>query len=493
MINAGVAAPARALRLGLSWPLLIGAAAFLVLMGRPELLNDPDIQWHVRTGQWILEHGAVPRSDIFSHTSYGAPWTAHEWLSEVLFAVAFAWAGWTGVVIVAAAAFAAALAILGRFLLRYFEPVYMLLVVVMSASLLAPHLLARPHTLIAPLLLMWCIGLVRAQEEERVPFWGLAALMPLWANLHGGFVFGLAFAGPFVLEAVVRAAQRKASWTTAAAWIAFLAGATFASMLNPFGPKGLLFALEIDRMSFALSQIGEWRSPNFQQLQPLELCLLLGAAAFLYRGVRLPLVRLFILLGLLHLSLKHSRHADLLALVGPVILAQPFSAQWSSARSRKEGGSMPDRLFEALVPRAAPATTALVVLFLAILGFRAMNEDALRPAAQVTPEAALRTIQSHNIRGPVFNSYEFGGFLIHAGVPPFVDGRADPYGDAFLRQYFSAVNATPPKALPALLDKYDIEWTLLPPGSAAISLLDGLPGWRRLYADKVSVVHVRER
>jgi hypothetical protein len=245
-------------------------------------------------------------------------------------------------------------------------------------------------------------------------------------------------------------------------------------------------------MQFALSQIGEWRSPNFQRLQPLELAFLVAAAAFLYRGMRLPLLRLFILLGLVHLALKHARHADLLALLGPVVLAQPFAAQWWGEDRENSSGSMSDRLFAALAPRAAPGITALVLMLLAVFGFKAIDADTLRPAAAVTPEAALRAVQKHKVRGPVLNSYEFGGFLIHSGVPTFVDGRTDLYGEKFLMAYFASVNATAPEALPALLQKHGIQWTLLQPGLAAISVLDRLPGWRRLYADRVAVVHIRE-
>jgi hypothetical protein len=46
---------------------------------------DPDLWWHLRTGQWIMETGHIPRSDPFSFTRAGSPWVSHEWLSEVTF------------------------------------------------------------------------------------------------------------------------------------------------------------------------------------------------------------------------------------------------------------------------------------------------------------------------------------------------------------------------------------------------------------------------
>ena len=78
----------------------------------------------------------------------------------------------------------------------------------------APHLLARPHVLAFPVMLIWVAGLVRAVEERRAPRPLLLLAMLAWANLHGGFTFGLLLCGAFALEAVVGArdaSERKAS------------------------------------------------------------------------------------------------------------------------------------------------------------------------------------------------------------------------------------------------------------------------------------------
>ena len=87
------------------------------------------------------------------------------------------------------------------------------------------------------------------------------------------------------------------------------------------------------------------------------------------------------------------------------------------------------------------------------------------------------------------NSYNFGGYLIYRGIPVLIDGRADMYGDPFMKQYVAATTLSEAEALPALLAKFRIQWTLLQPGTPAIALLDRLPGWRRVYADDVAVVH----
>lgn len=490
-----LSAPAPGLRVGVSWPLIVGACAFLAILARPALLLiDPDVYWHVTAGRWIIDHLAIPVSDPFSHTLRDAPWTAHEWLSEVVLAGAYAAGGWAGTVILTAAAFAAALAILARYLLRHLEPIYALLFTAMSASLLVPHLLARPHALMAPILVAWGAALVRAREGDTVPPWWLGGLMALWANIHGSFVLGLALAAILAFEAILAAVPGPARRSELDRWALFLCASTIASMLTPWGPRGLMFAFEVDQMSFALSVIGEWQSVNFQQFHPLGLWLLVGGGAILFLGLKLPPVRIFLLLGLLYLALKHARHADVLALLAPLVIAESFAGQLANSRKGGQQAARLDQWFAALVPAARPATAGIVLALLFMAGWSAARGgDSTRPAVGITPEAAMQAAKSHGVRGPVLNAYEFGGYLIFSGTPPFIDGRTDLYGDAFLKAYIEAIDLRQPDLLPQLLEKHDIDWTLLRPGTPAVALLDHLPGWRRLYADKTAVVHVRER
>ena len=107
--------PARSLR-GLL-PLWVGLAVYaLLLVAGNGLLNDPDTLWQVTLGQWILDHHAVPHQDVYSFTMRGEPWISTQWLAQVLYAKAYAWAGWTGPVALAAAAIAATYALLARHL-----------------------------------------------------------------------------------------------------------------------------------------------------------------------------------------------------------------------------------------------------------------------------------------------------------------------------------------------------------------------------------------
>jgi 4-amino-4-deoxy-L-arabinose transferase-like glycosyltransferase len=171
----------------------LGVLVFIVLVnaGGMPLLADPDSQWHVAIGKWIVTNGAVPTVDSHSHTFLGKPWIAKEWLSQVAFAAAFGVGGWAGVVVLAAAAIAAAFALLLRLLLRDLAPLPALVLALAAAAMWAPQFLARPHVLALPFTLLWVAGLVQAVEHRRAPQPVLLLAMLMWANLHGGFTLGL--------------------------------------------------------------------------------------------------------------------------------------------------------------------------------------------------------------------------------------------------------------------------------------------------------------
>src|SRR5581483_6979343 len=130
------------------------------------LLADPDTHWHITVGNWILQHGTVPRVDIYSFTFAGQPWIAKEWLSQVVLAAAYGLGGWGAVVALAAAAVGATFALLLRLLLRDITPFPAILFTVAAFTLTSMHFLARPHVLAFPFMLWWVAGLVRAVEER---------------------------------------------------------------------------------------------------------------------------------------------------------------------------------------------------------------------------------------------------------------------------------------------------------------------------------------
>ncbi|UYN95930.1 MAG: hypothetical protein KIT25_03005 [Enhydrobacter sp.] len=479
----------------LSWPLVLGLAIFVFLnnaRGLP-LLADPDSHWHIAVGQWILAHRDVPTVDVYSFTFTGQPWIAKEWLSQVALAVAYELGGWGGVTSLSAGALGVTYAVLLRLLLRDIKPLPAILFTAAAAIMTAPHFLARPHVLAFPVMLIWVAGLVRAVEERRAPGPLLLLAMLLWANLHGGFTLGLLLVGAFALDALVGArdvAERRALFV---AWLKFGIAAVLVACITPYGYESILVTMRIFSLGDALGTIAEWKSPNFQNQPMQELMLLVALYVALSRGLKVPLVRLLIVIGLVHLFLRYARNAELLAMLTPLVLAPVIVRQFPSLRFDPVAPA-DHALARRMRDLGLPAGIGAVVAGLALAGAFAVGmirHADIGPPAANAPTAALEFARQHDLTGRVFNHYGFGGFLIGAGVPTFIDGRGELFGGDFIKSYVRAVALRGEEPFDAMLDRYRIDWTLLASDQAANKLLARLPGWREAYRDDVAVIFVR--
>jgi hypothetical protein len=469
---------ARAFRGPLSLWVGAGIYVLLVVLGNG-LLNDPDTLWQITIGQWILDHRAVPETDIYSFTMQGQPWISTQWLAQVMYAKAFAIAGWSGPVVLAAVAIGTTFALLTRQLSRRLGDNTTLVFVAVGLALTVPHLLARPHVLAMPVMVLWIGGLIEAADRRAAPSFALLPLIALWANLHGGFVFGLFMIGPIALDVLVNAeaASRKA---LVARWAAFGFAALIASGVTPYGWDALLASRKILGLGSALSLIAEWRPADFGGVGILELALLTGIGLSLYRGVKLPPMRIALLLGLLHMALSQARAAEILALVAPLVLAEPLARQIGK---RDMFASSNDPI------RGPLLAGVMAVLAAATLAYASVHR--YEPNARGTPVAAVAELKKLNL-SRVFNDYDFGGYLIASGVATFIDGRTELFGEQFFVEHNDASGLREPDNLFRLLDKYRIEATLMRTQSAATKLLDHVDGWQKIYSDGIATIHLRQ-
>ena len=444
----------------------------------PRVLGDGDTWSHLATGEWILAHGGPPRVDPFSYSMAGAPWTAHEWLSDVLLTLSYRLGGWSGVALLTGLAAASAALIVSLRVARDLGGVALIVTSALGLGLLTENLLARPHVLALPLVAAWSAALVNARDAGRAPQVWLAALMIPWSNLHGGFVFGLVLIGPFALEALI-AAPREARFAAARDWAMFGAASLLAAMINPYGVEALLFPFRLVGVD-NLSRVSEWRPQDFSHFGPMAIALMALIGFTLTRPVAMPLMRAALLVGLIAMALQHARHQTLLGLIGPMLLAPPIAEAIGIAKFGEERRRLVVRV----------ALTASVALMVAIGAVR-LAYPIERVDGPSAPIAALNAVPLELRQRPVLNAYGFGGYLIWSHVRPFIDGRVEVYGDPMLDLY-SKLQAGDPAAIEETLSRYGVAWTIFAPDDRIVAVLDREPGWRRLYADRTAVVHARE-
>ena len=459
--------------------LAVGTGCYLLLLavGRG-LLNDPDTYWQIVLGDWIVAHRQVPHVDTFSATLAGTPWISSQWLAQVLFAQAYDVTGWAGVVVLTAAAIALAQGLLTRLLLERLAIAPALVLSAGGLVLASPHLLARPHALALPVMVAWIGGLIRALDERAAPPFVLLPLMTLWANLHGGFTFGIFFIAPVALEALWNAAPAERT-RVALHWAGFGLLAVIAACITPYGPQSILVTRRILGLGQALALINEWRPRDFSKVGTFELCLLVSVGFALYRGLTMPPIRILVLLGLLHMALSHNRNCEMLGLLAPLVVAAPLASQLG-----------PREIEPAERRNAAwPVALALVLALGAASIVMAKTVD-YQPNPLLTPARAVAALKAAG-KTHILNSYHFGAYLIASGVAPFIDGRTELYGETFFMRHNRAINLQDVDAFLRLLHDYHIDVTLLTPDTPAIGLLDRLKGWTRVYADEIAIVHVR--
>lgn len=473
-----------------SWPWIIGLAAMLRALASPlALLHDPDTYLHIAAGRWMLAHHALPTADPFSWSMPGAAWYPSEWLGEIALAVLYDIAGWGGVVLVTAACFGVSTGLLTWFLSRRLEPLPAVIAALAGAVLVLPHLLARSHVLALPLMVLWCGGLLAARDDERGPPWALLAVMALWANLHASFLFGIALAGFLGGEAALHPGRGATRFTEIRRWGLFVVAAFAISLLNPNGPIALTQPFRLMAMPALQSGFGEWRPVDFREFPALGVWLLGAAAlvAFGWRGRCWTRIALLLLLG--YMACAHVRHADLLGLVGPLVVASGLGARLTEwARS---AAASPLLRIAAWLARPAQFPARLLISALAVaVSIAVLLHPIDRSADAVTPQAALAAARRMNLAGPVFNSEAFGGYLIFSAVPVFIDGRVELYGDEFLAAYLAAEHGDA-AALGRLIDRFHPAWAVLQAQSPLVAAFQKQPGWRRVYADDQAVIDIR--
>ncbi|HTX48937.1 MAG TPA: hypothetical protein VME40_06050, partial [Caulobacteraceae bacterium] len=447
-------------------------AVFAACLADPTIFVDGDTNWHVAVGRWILAHRAVPHVDLFSYTFAGKPWVADEWGSEALFGAAYLALGWSGVALVTAVAMAVTIATIAV----ETAPRLPLLAATASVALpfatIWPMLLARPHILALPALALWVAGLLRARRAGRTPALWLLAVMLVWANLHGSYLFGVVLVGVFGLEAALDAPGRRLA--TLLRWAVFGVAAWAVAGLTPNGLDGLISPFRKLGMG-SLGVIGEWKPADFSKPSLFEACLMLTVFVLVWRGVRLNAVRTGLLLLMLAMALQHVRYESLLAVTAAMLLASPLGRALTP-----DAPETAPPLWRAAARDVTAPLAVIALLFLGLAVWRAAW-PVVRTENRATPIAALAHVPPVLAAQPVFNSYDFGGWLVFNGVRDFIDGRNDMYGDAFMRNYLAVERDADPPAVTATFTRWKIAWVILPPGARLGQLLDRTPGWRRLY------------
>ena len=427
------------------------------------IFRDGDVSWQVAAGKWILQHGRIPATDPFSYTAFGHPWVAMEWLAQIIYGGAFMLDGYAGLATVVAAAVIALFSIIYYHLEKRASPFVIAATLLMVAVVIAPFVLVRPHILAWPLLAGWTVLLSQAAEKGRPPPLWAALLLIIWTNLHASFPLAILVELGIAFDALAVAGR-----SSLRPWLVFGLASVIALTLNGNGLAGLRQPFETSSLSM-LPFIAEWHASTTNSTPNFFAVLIIGVGALLYSGVRVPIGRLVLLLVLLGMAFLHVRHQSFFIIVAACVLPPLASPQPSSSHVPRWllAGALPLLAWQAFTPR-------------------------LPPEGLGNPRRLIAAVPAQLRNRPVLNDYSFGGPLILAGMKPYIDGRAEIYGDAFVADYFR-ITAGDLRAFDEAVRRYDIQWTMLSRDQARlVRSLEASGRWHRVYADEIGVIDVRQ-
>lgn len=470
--------------------LFAGILLFGLLAMTARTATDPDLWWHLRTGQWIVETGHVPHFDPFSFTRGGSPWVSHEWLSEVILFELWKLGGPALLIV-----FSSIVTTVG-FLLLYLRcpgrPDWGAAATALGAWASAPSWGSRPQmfTFTLASLLLWLVE--RGEQRPRLLLW-IPPLFLLWLNLHAGFALGPALLLLYALGLTCESIAGTTPWSQARPPILRVLMITLACLafvpLNPSGAQLYRYPIDTLRSHGMRSLIVEWFSPDFHQwlyVSFLVVFLLLFIALATSRSPlkgRTLLPLLFTALA----ALDAVRHIPIFILLAIPIIADalPASTESPILSPPPPSRSGPRAFFNA----------AAVLLLAAFALWRWVDLTRLQQTqeAALFPENAVAFLRARPQPERLFVFYDWGGYAIWKLYPQyrvFADGRADLYGDDLLRESMETVVQLR-QGWHAALDQWNVQTILVPQNTALAQALLLDPHWRAPYRGPRSVIFVR--
>ena len=466
---------------------------------------DTDTWWHLRAGQWIVENRQVPRQDLFSYTRAGEPWEYPGWLVEVPLYLIYQLAGpgglnlWTALMVTATFAFVWQTLSGGPFLRAF--------VVVLAAAAAGVYWAARPYlvTFLLSAITLWILEKYRWRSETnpgKIVYW-LPFIMVLWVNSHGGFLVGFLIWGIYWISEFGLIGwetwfkkQRTfdiRSFSTPLFWAGLLM--LVAVCINPYGPRMLMYPIKTVSIGVLRDYIQEWQTPEFHSIavQPFAWLMLLtfgavGASRQKLAMIDFTLVGLFFYMGLLA-----GRNVALFSIVAPMVLTRHAAPVIDGVKNtlgiHPATPAMPGKRGAWLNVFILVILVAAVVLKVSLIYPEKINTDAFKA---YLPVDAVDYLKENKPEGRLFNSYNWGGYLLWAlpDYPVFVDGRTDLYNDKIINKWLTVVRVD--SSWQDILEEYGVNLVLIEPRSMLDRTLAVDPAWTPIYQDTISILYQRK-
>ena len=475
---------------------LVALGTFLALVGwhafkEKYSVLDLDIWWHLRVGEWIVAHRSFPHTGILSRTAANRPWAAYSWGYELLLSRAYDWFGLVGAGVfgtLLTMAVAYAVYWMARRLSGSFWIGCVLGAVTCSAFLF--NLMPRPVFFSMILYAVTLTLLLEAQRSGRIQilYW-LPLVFLLWANLHIQFIYGLFVVGLFVAANLAQQAAARLGWKLdflqstslpAQALGVIFGVCVLATCCGPYTYHLYFVVAGYATAKFPYTFIRELQAITFRAGSHFVELLLTGAAFFaLGREKKLSLFKVLLLVAAAVLGYRTMRDTWFICIAAAACIADALAAE------------VPER-GESAAERAGLAF-ALALALLLFAGNADFNMKGLDQAvSSVFPVKAINFLRQNPQPGPLYNTFDWGGFLTWymPDYPVAIDGRTDLYGDEIDTRFFKTQQGDASYVDDPYLNECRL--ILLSTKVPLASVLMQDSRFHLIYQDSLTVVFVRD-
>ncbi|HEY6120291.1 MAG TPA: hypothetical protein VIV66_10050 [Pyrinomonadaceae bacterium] len=467
------------------------AYAFL-FASRP--LSDPDFWFHLKTGQYLFQHHGIPRTELFSFTNFGRPWVAHGWLSGAIFYAIYSRLGLSALVFLFALLTTLAFWIaFKRSNSHVFIGGFCALLGVWTV-LTTIGVRPRVFTLLFASIYLALLNRYAQRGKGIYAIWWLVPLMTLWANLHGGFLIGLALIILTIVGLILDGLGKqdmRALLRRARTLIMVLIACSVAVLANPFGLRLYTFPISVLMSPVFQSAIVDWVSPNFHEpeLFPLALLILLTITALVLSPKRPKPSELLFFLATFYSTLRTQRNLSILALVAVPILADHLHSWLTSTRF--------GRIFDKPAAQGsnyrALGLSLLLLLPLGMFASKLKSTVYVFPKQQVldAPLNAVTYLKENEIWGNTFTYPNIWGAYVLWALqlnPVYIDGR-DVYPEEFVKEYLGMVSGSADWREP--FERYGVRIVIVKPKAILAREIGESPDWQQIFSDDFAVVFRR--
>jgi hypothetical protein len=447
-------------------------------------VTDADVWWHMRTGQWILEHRALPHTDPFSSFGAGKPWAAYSWLFDLLVLQFFQRLGLAGLVAYSTGMVVAVTVVLHR-LIRRLQADFSIAVLLTLAASLCLSRLYTPRswwfTILFFALELDLLMQARKTGRMRGLLW-LPLIFALWANLHIQFIDGLVLLAIALAEPLLARFWTGIQTRLRPGWLMGVSAACLlATLANPYGWSIYKVAFGLASQSGVLSKVSELEAIPFRNLADYGVLLFaMAAAAVLARARRFAFFETALLAFALLVSFRSIRDVWVMVVAASAILAS---------------GVIGDQKNRLLLRATAIPFVAVLAGGVVSLGVRSQQVDDVHLRAQlaeILPVRAVQAVKAKGLGGPLFNDYNWGGYLIwELRLPVSIDERQNVYGDAPIDRSVATWYAMPDWASDPNLRKAKL--VIGPVKAPLTQLLRQDPRFELVFEDNLAAVFAARR